>query len=218
MNLYGIAVFASVFIPVSHDNTCDYTIFLPEGWDVIPMDTIKSKLQQQINFDLGVYPVSQGDYFSGNYALISFMPSNSMLTGFSFNQIVKMIANLNEQSGIKNNDTLQVLYKKIVPDMQNNCIRSYFSIVKDSVTMEHCQLLNLSKFGYVTVLLYQKTSGLPLDEAATQLAGMIQIQPDYRYQEPEKGGISIRHIALSLVIGLFVYSLIALLTKRRTTP
>jgi hypothetical protein len=215
MSLYGVIAFAAVTIPVSHSNSCDYTVSLPEGWDMIPMDTIKSKLQQQLNFDLGIYPVSQGAYFSGNYALIGFMPSNRTLTGFTFNQIVKEIVNLNEQSGIKS-DTLQVHYKKIVPDMQNRCIRNYFSIVKDSVTMEHCQFLYLSKFGYVTVLLYQKTAGLSLDEVEKQLADMIRIQPDYRYREPEKGGISIRHIAISIAIGLFVYGLITVLTKRRT--
>jgi hypothetical protein len=216
MSLYVVTAFAVVTIPVSHGNSCDYIISLPEGWDMIPMDTIKSKLQQQFNFDLGIYPVSQGTCFNGNYALIGFMPSNKMLTGFTFNQIVKMIANLNEQSIIKS-DTLQVHYKKIVPDMQNICIRNYFSIVKDSVTMEHCQLLYLSKFGYVTVLLYQKAAGLPLDEIQTQLAGMICIQPDYRYCEPEKGGISIRHIAISIAIGLLVYGLIILVTKRHAS-
>jgi hypothetical protein len=216
MNLYGITVFASVTIPVSHGNSCDYTVLLPDEWEVIPMDTIKSKLQQQIPLDLGIYPVSQESWFSGNYALIGFMPSNRTLTEFTFNQIVKAVANLNEQSEMKN-DTLQVHYEKIVPDMQNGCIRNYFSIIKDFVTIEHCQLLYLSKFGYVTVLLYQKTAGISLDEVQRQLTGIIQIQPDYRYREPEKGGISIKHMALSLVIGLFVYGIITLLTKKRTT-
>jgi hypothetical protein len=215
MNLYGVTVFAAVTIPVSHGDSGDYTVLLPEGWGVIPVDTIKSKLQQQFTFDLGIYPISQETWFSGNYALIGFIPAHSTLNGFTFNQIVKAVADLNEQSEIKS-DTLQVHYEKTVPDMRNGCIRNYFSIVKDSVTIAHCQLLYLSKFGYVAVLLYQKTAGVSLDEIQTQLAGMIQIQPDYRYREPEKGGISIKHILLSLVIGLFVYGIIALLTKKRT--
>lgn len=58
-------LFASTEIPVVHPS-CEYTMQIPEGWDIIPLDTVKSKLAG-IEFDSGIYPVCQGHYFNGNY-------------------------------------------------------------------------------------------------------------------------------------------------------
>jgi len=54
-----------------------------------------------------------------------------------------------------------------------------------------------------------------MDDMQKAFIDMIRIAPDYQYHEPKKGGISIKHIAIALVIGFFVYGFITLLSKKR---
>jgi hypothetical protein len=205
-------LFASGEVPITHPS-CKYTVQYPEGWDTVPLDTIKNRLKNTA-FDLGIYPVSQKHYFDGNYILTGFMPVMRSLSSFTFDQIVRDVTAQNKQSEIVS-DTMDVRFVKIVPDAGNRCLHSYFSIRKDTVTLENCQSLYLTKFGYVTVLFYRKADAIPLDEILGQMNGLIQIHPDYRYTEPEKKGITLRHIIISLAIGLLVYALISIFTKKR---
>jgi hypothetical protein len=194
-----------------------YAVHIPAGWDTIPSDTISSKLKQ-IQVDAGIYFVGQSGYFSGSYALITFVPTLHELNKVTFAQMQKEMEVLNRQSEAADDDALQVTFVNMAAEVRNgsHCIRSYFSVVKDSVAMEHCQTLYPSKFGYVSVMLYKKAAGgIPVNEAEAQLADMIRIQPEYQYREPEKGGISFMHVAISLAVGLLVYGLIALLTQKR---
>ena len=93
-------------------------------------------------------------------------------------------------------------------------INSYFSIIQDTLTIENCQSLYPTKFGYVSVLSYKRSGeSISMDEMNAQLLEIIQIKSEYIYSEPEKKGISILHIALSLGIGLIVYGLIAYIPK-----
>jgi hypothetical protein len=85
------------------------------------------------------------------------MPTINNLNKFSFKQIVLDFEKANQASKIKN-DTLQVSFDSINSSVQhtNYVINSYFSLIKDSISMENCQTLYPSKFGYVTVLSYKK--------------------------------------------------------------
>ena len=208
----GDNLYASIEVPVMHPS-CKYTVQYPEGWDTIPSDTIKNKLNN-IEFDLGLYPVSQEYYFKGNYVLIGFMPVIKTLSSFTFNKIVEDVTALNKQSEFAS-DTMAIRFNKIIPDARNYCIHSYFSIRKDSVVLENCQSLYLAKFGYITILSYRKTGAIPLDEMLEQLNDLIRIHPDYQYVEPPKEGITFRHLLVSLVIGLLVYVLISKFTQKR---
>lgn len=53
-------------VDISHKG-CKYSIDLPSGWDTIPHDTLK-KIFPRLDLDMGLYPVSQKEYFTGNYA------------------------------------------------------------------------------------------------------------------------------------------------------
>jgi len=55
-------------VDISHKG-CKYSIDLPSGWDTIPHDTLK-KIFPRLDLDMGLYPVSQKEYFTGNYALV----------------------------------------------------------------------------------------------------------------------------------------------------
>jgi hypothetical protein len=211
----GSNLLASGEIPVTRPS-CKYTAQIPAGWNSIPMDTIQTKLKQhQIKFDIGLYPASQEHYFDGNYVLTGFMPTTQALSSLTFDQIVTDVTTLNKQSEITS-DTLNVRFDKIIPGNRNDCLHSYFFIRKDTVILENCQSLYPTKFGYVVVLSYRKANGIPLDEMREQLGNLIQIHPDYQYTEPEKRGITLRHLFVSLAIGALVYVLISVLTKKRS--
>jgi len=212
-SLHIVSLLTVATVPIFH-SSCKYAVLIPEGWDKIPVDTIKNKLNGVI-FDLGIYPSSQDGFFNGNYVLINFMPSQNTLTGFTFEQIEKDILNLNKQGEIKN-DSLQVHFEKISPDIQNTCIHSYFSLVKNAVSVENCQTLYLSKFGYISVMSYKKAAeGMSMNEIQKQLTNLIRIEPDYQYHEPKKSGISMKHIAISIITGVFVYGFIIFFSKKR---
>jgi hypothetical protein len=143
------------------------------------------------------------------------MPAGRSLSSFTFDQIIKDITALNEQSEITS-DTMEIRFDKIIPDTEKHCLYSYFFVRKDTVVMEYCQSLYPAKFGYIAVLSYRKTDAIPLDEVLEQLRNLIQVHPDYQYEEPKKRGITFLHVIISLAIGALVYGLIAVFTKKRT--
>ena len=200
-------------------SACKYTIDVPEGWDTIPKEVLKTKLGI-LNMDLGMYPVAQKDYFSGNYVLIGFMPTVSTLNKLTFKQIISDVSKMNSQ-GVINSDTLKVLFDKMIPNEEegNYHIQNYFSVLKDTLTVKSCNTLYLTKFGYISVVSYQNTEGLILlDDVNNQMSDIIKIQQDYTYSAPIPQGIPFKKIAISLAIGLLVYVLITYFPKlkRRT--
>jgi hypothetical protein len=83
-------------------------------------------------------------------------------------------------------------------------------------SLKNCQTLYLTKFGYVTVLSYEKEGAISIAKIVEQLSDMIQIHEDYKYSLPEtRQGITIKHILISLCIGLIVYVLITLMQKSK---
>ena len=215
LSIICIPVFA--FNVEISQSACKYAIDVPEGWDTIPKDVLKAKLGL-LNLDLGIYPASQEDYFDGNYVLIGFMPTVNSLNKFTFEQITSDIEKMNSQGEIKN-DTIKIQVVKIMPSITENFIKSYFSIVKDTVSLESCNTLYLTKFGYISVLSYQKSDGLILlEDINKEMSGIIKIQQDYMYSAPLKKNISIKKIVISLSIGLLVYVVIVYFPrlKRRT--
>jgi hypothetical protein len=218
IGLYAINIAEAVKIIHVHHSSCDYTVYIPDGWDTIPSNILKEKLKlSSVNIDLGIYPVAQTDYFSGNYSLISFIPTVNMLNKFPFAAIVEDIANMNKSSEV-HNDTLHTYFENIEPIIRdtNYSVNSYFSIVNNDNSLKNCQTLYFAKFGYVSVLSYEKEGAVPIRIVIGQLSDMIKIQPDYKYSFIEKGkGITIKHILISLSIGLIVYVLIMFVQKSK---
>ncbi|GHT21772.1 hypothetical protein FACS189430_02410 [Bacteroidia bacterium] len=203
------AIEASQTISVSHQ-ACRYELQIPDGWDTIPQKALKEKMKQY-SVDWGIYPVSQEGFFSGRYALIGFIPTAGTLNQFTPEQIAGNISKFNQQSEITN-DSLQLKYENMT--VANYRVLSYFAIRKNADTLRNCQLMYFSKFGYVSVLYYDKNKP-PIKELPDDLSNIIEIQQDYRYAEPAKSGISFKNILISLLLGVLVYAVIMLFQKRK---
>jgi hypothetical protein len=218
IGLYTIDISQAVKTVHVRHSSCEYIVSIPEGWDTIPVGVLRERLKSSpFGIDMGIYPLAQTDYFSGNYSLISFTPTVNMLNKFPFAAIVEDIKNMNKSSEI-HNDTLHSYFKNIEPVIRdaNYFVNSYFHIVNKDVSVKNCQTLHLAKFGYVSVLSYEKEGAVPIATILGQLSDMIQIQEDYKYSFIEKGkGITIRHLLISLSIGLIVYVLITFLQKSK---
>ena len=103
-------------VDISHKG-CKYSIDLPSGWDTIPHDTLK-KIFPRLDLDMGLYPVSQKEYFTGNYALVGFMPVLQSLHSYSFDRIVSDMKEMNDQTkNTWNNDSISTLLPEL-PDKQ----------------------------------------------------------------------------------------------------
>jgi hypothetical protein len=86
--------------------------------------------------------------------------------------------------------------------------------MKDTIPLENWQMLYLTKLGYVSVMFYAKKNGIvSIDKAPTLFSEIITVHSDYRYQEYVKKGISLKHVFVSLVIGLAVYVIITVTSK-----
>ena len=92
-----------------------------------------------------------------DYALIGFIPTLQSLNAFTFKQIVADIAKSNRKSEVKN-DTLQIHFNQMDTKIQDGkyYIYSSYSIVKDTLSIKGWQMLYLTKFGYISVMFYQK--------------------------------------------------------------
>jgi hypothetical protein len=217
ISVCGMNVFASKVVSVNHQ-ACKYIITLPEGWDTIPQSFLKEKEQlKPFNIDLGVYPVEQGDYTKGNYALVCFMPAVKTLNAFTFKQIVADMTKANNQGEIKT-DTLQARFNKMNTVVKDGNFRifSYYSIKKDTVAMESCQMLQPTKFGYISIMSYKKNEGaVSMEELSALLSKTVTVHPDYKYAEYKKDGITLKHILISLTIGIIVYALITFISRKK---
>jgi hypothetical protein len=196
---------------------CNYSMDVPEGWDTIPQAVIKEKLQQYTyNIDLGIFPLSQKDYFNGNYALIAFAPSIKSLNLSTFDQIVSETKKQMNQGEI-NNDTLRVQFIQTHTEVKEGAysIYNYYKVWYHSDSLDNCELLRLTKFGYILVLAYKNgiAETMPIEKVSALLSKSISVQPDYIYSEPQKKGLSLKNIFISLAIGIFVYVLITGFSK-----
>ncbi|MDR0682422.1 MAG: hypothetical protein LBG15_11340 [Dysgonamonadaceae bacterium] len=211
MNVYASGI-------VSIDNrACKYAITLPEGWDTIPQSFLKEKLKQ-FNVDMGIYPVAQGDYTKGYYALICFMPAVKTLNAFNFKQIVADFTKAGKQGEIKT-DSMQIRFNKMNTKVEEGdyYIFNYYSIRKDTVALESCQMLQPTKFGYISVMSYIKNNevAVSMDELSAQLSKIVTVHPDYKYVEYRKEGLTFIHVLISLAIGLIVYVFIMWISKKK---
>jgi hypothetical protein len=209
-----INISASVVVPINN-NSCKYSVELPQGWDTIPKVAIKEKLQQY-NVDLGIYPVNQKEFFSGNYAFFVFTPSIKSLNLLTFDQIASETKKQMNQAEIKN-DTLRVCFIQTDTEVKNSAysIYNYFKVWYRADSLDNCQLLRLTKFGYIMVLTYKKgiAEAMPIEKVSALLSKTISVQPDYAYSEPDKKRFGLKHILISLAIGIFVYVVITGISK-----
>lgn len=207
-------------VDISHKG-CKYSIDLPSGWDTIPHDTLK-KIFPRLDLDMGLYPVSQKEYFTGNYALVGFMPVLQSLHSYSFDRIVSDMKEMNDRTkNTWNNDSISTRLDSIVPvnSSPNYRINNYLTIRRDSILLKGCQSLYVSKFGYITLMLYQKgNDALPIDSLLGKFndSGCLKVDQEYRYTPPQKEGLSFTHFLYALGIGGIVYLLIAFFPKRKT--
>lgn len=211
--LFGTNMSASMTIPVSN-GYCKYSITLPQGWDTIPRTVLQANLNMA-NIDLAIYPISQKKYFRGNYVVFMFTPTLKPLTEFSFKQITEEIGKQSKQGEIVN-DTLNIHLIKSYTESQGGIysMYSYYKIIHASDSLENCQKMYLTKFGYISVLSYKKVDGqFSLDGMSFLLADVISVQPDYAYIEPARNEITLLHLLISIGIGVIVYGLITFLPK-----
>ena len=207
-------------VDISHKG-CKYSIDLPSGWDTIPHDTLK-KIFQRLDLDMRLYPVSQKEYFTGNYALVGFMPVLQSLHSYSFDRIVSDMKEMNDRTkNTWNNDSISTRLDSIVPvnSSPNYRINNYLTIRRDSILLKGCQSLYVSKFGYIALMLYQKgNDALPIDSLLGKFndSGCLKVDQEYRYTPPQKEGLSFTHFLYALGIGGIVYLLIAFFPKRKT--
>jgi len=192
----------------------DYSVQVPEGWDLIPAESIATDLQQDAKIDCGLFPVNQQDYFEGNFVVTHFMPVNKELTNLTFKQIIDEITVLNRQNEVRS-DTLSVRFDKMIPDEANYCLRSYFSVSKGAVEMRKCHTLYLTKHGYVSVVTYSKSGGKPIGQVQNQMSGLIQVAPEFCYSEPLQQSASVGYFIFSLTLALVVYVILSILAKKR---
>jgi len=170
--IFGKAeVTASNVINISNSG-CKYSVEIPEGWDTIPKIALQEK-SNQYNIDLGIYPISQKDYFNGNYAFFVFTPTIRSLNLLTFEQIVSGIKNQIKQKEI-NNDTLQVRFIQTDTEDKDGIytVYSYYKIQHRSDSLNNCQLFRLTKFGYIMVLAYQKdiNETIPIEKVSALLS------------------------------------------------
>ena len=118
----GIETTASNVVDILNKG-CSYSVDVPEGWDTIPKTVLKEKLKQY-DADLGIYLLSQEDYFSGNYAFFAFAPSIKPLNLLRFDQIVSDTKSQIKQGEI-DNDTLRVRFIKMDLRKDDNAYSIY---------------------------------------------------------------------------------------------
>jgi hypothetical protein len=176
---------------------------VPRGWDTIPQRILKDKVRAKIDF--GIYPLSQDSCFGGSYVLITFIPTMQALTAFDFKRITAEIDRMSEQSEIKS-DTLGIRRLKSFPLNEDGkyTVSTYYEAIHRSDTLYSCQLLYLTKFGYISAFSYeQHGSTVSLEETVRLMR--LAIVPQYPYTEPEKTGIGWKQILIAITIGLLVY-------------
>ena len=215
MLLYLQQAYCSVTIPINNQS-CKYTITIPDGWDTIPKQILTQRLGQY-PVDIAIFPTQQEEYFEANYVLINFIPTMKTLSEFQFKKIVEDVKNTSKQ-GIIQTDTIQVVYKKTESKSENENyhIYTYSVITKDSITLDCAQDLYLTKFGYISVMVYKKTGGTySLSEILDTLFDKIQVQHEYKYTESvPKQRFTIKQIAISVCIGLLVYVVLMFFSKK----
>lgn len=200
------------------DKGCEYTVNILTGWDTIPHMTLTEKFPQ-LKLNIGMYPATQKEYFSDQYILIGFSPTIHTLNAFSFEQVVDDIQKTNEQTNFKS-DTLSITLDSVVPvnKKPNYWINSYMTIQKDSSLLNACQTLYLSKFGYVTIMAYQKGGNALLISSIIDKFindNNLQVDDNYKYSPMQKRSFSTKHLLFSLCIGFIVYILIAFFSKKK---
>lgn len=215
--IYGIQTFAQQ-VNILHKG-CRYTVNIPAGWDTIPNIILKEKFPQ-LNLDAGMYPMSQKDFFSEQYVLIGFSPTINTLNAFSFEQVADDIRKMSAQTTL-NSDTLSVISDSIVPvnNHPEYWVNNYLTIRKDSSLLKSCQTLYLSKFGYITLMAYQKKEApLPVSSITDIFTStdILQVEGSYKYIPPQKKSFPVKYLFISLGIGVIVYIFIAFFSKKRT--
>lgn len=201
------------------ERSCRFSITIPLGWDSIPSRALKVK-RGKMPVSLALYSKGQSSYFTGNYVIISVLPTIKPLSTYKFKDIVKEVEQMSKKVPQKQSDTLKVEYgeaKSYVVDGHFH-VCTGMKILKDSVEVTCVQDLLLTKFGYISISCYAKG-----DNAQTQsrnitqlISKSIKVEPDYQYTEPEKPSVfTLRNIGISVGIGLLVFLIITILGKKK---
>lgn len=195
-----------------------YTINISTDWDTIPSSVLREKFPQ-LMLDAGIYPTQQESYFSDKYVLIGFVPTMNCLNDYSPEQISNSIRQTNSQNNFAS-DTLSLSTDSIVErtDKNYHWTDVYLTIKKDTTLLHSCQSMLATKFGYITLLAYQKSTNesVAADYTDTLLKeGIITVSDDYKYEQPAEGRFSFVHLFLSVCIGAFVFIVITIIPKIR---
>lgn len=199
---------------------CEYSIHIPLGWDTIPRDTLK-KMFFRFDLDMGLYPKTQKEYFTGNYVLIGFIPALHTLNSYTFNQIVADMRKMGDKNkNIWSNDSITTYLDSIIPVNSSfgYWIDNYIVVHKGSFLLNGCQTLYLSKFGYIALTLYQKgNNAFPVDSLLRDFdyTQIMKVRDDYQYVPPQKKSFSFVYLLYSMGVGCLVYLSIIFFSKRK---
>lgn len=192
---------------------CKYCISIPEGWTVYKDTVVSSN-----GFDcrtLFLSLIDEREYEKpSDYVMIAFLPSLEVLDGFSFEQMRKTITRQFESGA--NTDSLKVVFQNIESVKENPChFQLKFRIMKENSIIECDQVLFPTKFGYISMSFYKhEESPRSLSAMLSSFENAITVDDDYVYSEPASRNNLIINLLISIGIGLIVYCIISLLSKR----
>lgn len=200
---------------------CKYSIDLPSGWDTIPHDTLKRYFHGLIStwgyIRYLKRNILQGIMLCWFYACFAvppflfFRPNRFGHEGDEWPDKEKEYV----EQRFDIHTPWQHRSGKLLPNYR---INNYLTIRRDSILLKGCQSLYVSKFGYITLMLYQRNDALPIDSLLGKFndSGCLKVDQEYRYTPPQKEGLSFTHFLYALGIGGIVYLLIAFFPKRKT--
>lgn len=184
---------------------CHYRIDIPSSWDTIPQILLEEKIKAH-PIDIALYPKNQYGYFSGNYVLINFFSTDKPLINYRLDQIQKEIKSMDSKLNKENHMEPIFLGKLQIDTTGLPQILNAFKIHDNSMLLQSLQILNISKYGYVSIVAYQKEESLLSIYNLEKLFNhSVSIESEYQYNEPAKSTLAYWHLILSLGIGIIVY-------------
>lgn len=193
---------------------CRYCISIPEGWTIYKDTVVSSNGFACRTLFLSMLDEREFEKPS-DYVMITFLPSLELLDGYSYKQMRKAITR-QFKSGV-NTDSLKVVFQGIESVKENPChFQLKFLIQKENSIMECDQLLYPTKLGYISMSLYNhEESPRSMNSLLSNFEKAISVDDDYVYSETTSRNNLFVNLLISIGIGLIVYSIISLLSKRK---
>ncbi len=186
--------------------SCNYNIIVPEGWDTIPADTLKSRFGKGL-FDVGLYNTNSKSYFDGDYIQYIFLPTIKPLSQFTFAQITKDVQNgINIADKLPKKGEPRLITDNFNADKQNRLFYIAGKITSGTKERKYAQIIVPTKFGFLKIMYYAAKGAVANSITNDKLLATVNIPDNYRYTEPpSKFNLNIWHLLIAFAIGLAVY-------------